>query len=66
MNLPIRKSQGGKEYKKLLDGKPLTRKEAMLTHCYQCLGGYKEVKQNCLGKTCLMHRYYPYGGLVGP
>ena len=26
MNLPIRKLQGGKEYKKFLGGKPLTRK----------------------------------------
>jgi hypothetical protein len=26
MNLPIRKLEGGKEYKKFLGGKPLTRK----------------------------------------
>ena len=31
LTLSIRKFQGGKEYKKFLDGNPLTRKEAMFT-----------------------------------
>jgi hypothetical protein len=60
MNLPIRKLQGGKEYKKFMDGKKLTRKEVMLAHCYECMGGYDEGKQDCLSKSCPMYQYYPY------
>jgi hypothetical protein len=64
MNLTIRKLQGGTEYKKFLDGKKLTRKEAMLAHCYQCMGGFEGGKQDCLGRSCPMHQYYPYRGLA--
>jgi hypothetical protein len=60
MTLPIRKFQGTKEYKKFLNGKPLTRKESMLAFCYQCMGAYDEGKQDCLGKSCPMYQYFPY------
>ena len=60
MNLTIRKLQGGREYKKFLDGKRLTRKEAMLANCYQCMGGYEGGKQDCLGESCPLYQYYPY------
>lgn len=60
MTLSIRKLQGGKEYKKFLNGKKLTRREAMLAHCYECMGGYEEGKQDCLGKSCPLYQYYPY------
>lgn len=67
MTLSIRKFQGGKEYKKFLDGKKLTRKEAMLAHCYERMGGYDEGKQDCLGKPCLLYQYYPYKNVLeGP
>ena len=56
LTLSIRKFQGGKEYKKFLDGKPVTRKEAMLAHCYECMGGFDEGKQDCMGKSCPMYR----------
>ena len=52
MSLTIRKFQGGQAYKKFLDGKELTRKEAMLVHCYECMGGFEEGKQDCMGKSC--------------
>ena len=60
MSLSIRKFQGGKQYKKFLHGKPLTRKEAMLAHCYECMGGYDQGKQDCQGKSCPLYNYYPY------
>jgi hypothetical protein len=60
MTLSIRKFQGGKEYKKFLQGKSLTRKESMLVHCYECMGGYDEGKQDCQGKSCPLYSYYPY------
>jgi hypothetical protein len=60
MTLSIRKFQGGKEYKKFLQGKSLTRKESMLAHCYECMGGYDEGKQDCQGKSCPLYSYYPY------
>jgi hypothetical protein len=66
MTLPIRKLQGGNEYKKFLNGKKLTRKEAMLAHCYECMGGYEDGKQDCLGKSCPIYQYYPYRVLAGP
>lgn len=64
MTLSIRKLQGGKEYKKFLDGKRLTRKEAMLANCYECMGGHENGKQDCLGKSCPMYQYYPYKDLL--
>ena len=39
MKLQIKRFQGGKEYKKFMDDKELTRKEAMLAHCYECMAG---------------------------
>jgi hypothetical protein len=60
MALQIRKLQGGKEYKKVLDGKKLIRKETMLAHCYECMDGYDEGKQDYLSKSCSMYQYYPY------
>jgi hypothetical protein len=39
MTLSIRKFQGGKEYKKFMQGMPLTRKEAIWAHCYERMGG---------------------------
>jgi hypothetical protein len=54
------KISGGKEYKKFLDGKKLTRKEAMLAHCYECMGGFEEGKQDCQGKSCPLYQFYPY------
>ena len=64
MKLTIRKLQGGNEYKKFLNGKKLTRKEAMLANCYECMG-YEDGKQDCLGKSCPLYQYYPYRVLAG-
>jgi len=52
-------------YKIAWAAKPLTRKEAMLAHCYECMGGYDEGKQDCLGKSCPLYRYYPYKKVQG-
>ena len=66
LTLTIRKFQGGKEYKKFLDGKKLTRKEAMLAHCYEFMGGFDEGRQDCMCKSRPMYRLYPYNDSSRP
>jgi len=51
--------KGEKEYRKFLEGQPLTRKEAMLAHCYQC-NGLGESRADCQGYSCPLYQYAPY------
>ena len=51
-----------KEYTKWQEGKPLTRKQAMLAQCFVC-NGESESACDCLGsKSCPMYQYSPYKG----
>jgi hypothetical protein len=52
--------KGKNQYQDFLEGKHLTRKEAMLAKCYECMGFFEDGKQDCLGKSCPLYRYYPY------
>lgn len=52
--MPIK---GAKEYKKFKEEKPLTRKEALLCHCYEC-NGYEA--EDCLGVSCPLYQWSPY------
>lgn len=49
--------KGASEYKKFQDGKPLTRKQALLAQCYVCNGFEGE---DCLGVSCPLYRWSPY------
>jgi len=51
--------RGAKEYKKFKDGEKLTRKQAMVAMCYDCMGG---VQEDCLGTDCPMYDYRPSKG----
>jgi len=51
--------RGGKEYQKFKDGLKLTRKQAMMAHCYDCNGG-EESRADCQGKSCPMYEYRLY------
>ena len=55
-----RRAKGQKEYLKFLDGEKLTRKEAMLAKCYECMYFYNDGKVDCMGYTCPLYQYYPY------
>jgi len=50
---------GQKEYHKFLKGGRLTRKEAILAHCYEC-NGLESSRCDCLGVPCPMYQYHPY------
>lgn len=51
--------KGKKEYDRYKAGETLTRKEAILAHCYVC-NGLEEGGEDCLGKSCPLYRYMPY------
>ena len=48
-----------------LDGKPLTRKQAVLAQCYVC-NGEEEGGEDCLGESCPLYQYFPYRGKKKP
>lgn len=50
---------GKREYEKFMDGKPLTRKEAMRAMCYDCNGAL-ESREDCGGRACPMYQYRLY------
>lgn len=55
------RAKGQRERIRYLEGKPLTRAEAMLAQCYECTGGYSDGARDCEIKTCSMYAYMPYG-----
>jgi len=58
------KTKGQSEYKKFEEGKPLTRKEAILAQCYIC-NGEEEGAEDCKGISCPLYDYFPYKGKKG-
>lgn len=58
--LLIKSHIGGKEYKKFLDKKFLTKTEAILAQCYHCTGAYDGGTGDCQGKSCPLYFYMPY------
>ena len=54
------KLKGKHQYIDFQNGEKLTRKEAMLAHCYQCMGEYQDGKQDCCGHSCPLYQFYPY------
>lgn len=49
--------KGAKEYQMFKDGKPLTRKQAVLAQCYEC-NGYES--EDCCSKDCPLYQWSPY------
>lgn len=52
--------KGQKEYERFKNGKKLTYRQALLAHCYECMGFYQDKKQDCFGYSCPCYQYYPY------
>ena len=59
---PIRHSKkvGKNAYIDSQKGVALTRKEAILAKCYECMGEYDSGKMDCCGLSCPLYQYYPY------
>ena len=54
--------KGSRQYKLFQEGKPLTRKGAILAQCYVC-NGEEEGGEDCLGgETCPLYQHFPYRG----
>jgi len=54
------RAKGRKELSKSERGESLTRKEAILAKCYECMGGHEDGRFNCLVSTCPLYQYMPY------
>ena len=54
------RAKGRAERIKFLEGKQLTRAEAILAHCYSCMGNYDGGARDCEIETCSLYLYMPY------
>ena len=57
---------GRKEYIRFLQGKKITRNEAIAAHCYECMGHYVDGREDCTIGTCSLYPFSPsklYGAL---
>jgi len=54
------RARGRKELSKADRGESLTRSEAILAKCYECMGCYSDGKGDCRVDTCPLHQYMPY------
>lgn len=43
-----------------MKGKTPTRKEAIETHCWQCMGFYQDGKNDCENVKCPLYTFFPY------
>lgn len=55
-----RKARGRAERIKYLRGERITQREAILGHCYDCMGGYTDGPRDCKIETCSLYPYHPY------
>ena len=53
-------ARGQKEILKHLSGQRLTLKQAVLAHCYDCLGFYADGKHDCNMPHCPLHPFMAY------
>lgn len=53
-------AQGKHELMKYLEGGRLTRKEAMLSKCFECCNGYADGRVDCQVPNCPLYQYMPY------
>jgi hypothetical protein len=54
------RAKGRGERIKALEGIRLTRDEAIMAHCYDCMGGYTDGNVDCEMSTCSLYSYMPY------
>ena len=54
------RAKGRNELIAFLNGKKLTRAEAMKAKCYDCMGYFADGTLDCKLKNCPMYDYRPY------
>lgn len=52
--------RGRKEFIAHLEGKSLSKAQAILAACYECMGWYMDGVEDCQMKSCPLHPYMPY------
>jgi hypothetical protein len=55
-----KKARGRAERIKYLRGERVTQREAILGHCYDCMGGYTDGARDCEIETCSLYPFHPY------
>ena len=50
---------GTKQFKKLKAGESLTRKEAIMAYCFDCMGFYVDGYTSCHNSSCALFEYMP-------
>jgi len=58
-----KKAKGRAERIKVLQGKKVTRGEAIWANCYDCMGGYCDVVRDCERESCSLYQFHPYKGV---
>ncbi len=53
-------ARGRGELKKHLAGKKISRAQAMLALCFDCMGGYSDGKKSCEIPDCPLYPWMPY------
>jgi len=54
--------KGKNQFDDFQNGKRLTHKQAILAHCFECMGGFEDGKQDCCGYSCPLYSFFPYKG----
>ena len=54
--------KGQREWESHLRGEPLSRKQAIKAHCYEC-NGLESSNVDCQGHNCPLYAYFPYKGV---
>jgi len=55
-----RDSQGRTQFLRHMDGEKITRKQAMLAKCFDCMGYYRDGRRDCKESICPLYPYAPY------
>jgi hypothetical protein len=55
-------AQGKTEYLRYLRGEKLSRKEAMLARCYDCMGYFVDGRADCVTFSCPMYPFMIFRG----
>ena len=52
------KVKGQKEYKRFLNGGPLSPKQAILAQCFVCNGEIEGSSEDCKGDSCPLYHFF--------
>lgn len=52
--------QGQRDLLRHLRGERLTQRQAILAHCYDCMGFYSDGAASCLMEHCPLYPFMPY------